>query len=311
MSRETLRYNPFCVVYSLTAIAVAMPSLHISREVGREKLEAKMSPNKRKKRSKEMHFDRSNGSVSDPTADKTFATDEIVKDVNPVNMNAKSSSDPHLQCTEVDISRKMTKSASFSNFSSVGSVEHNDRLIDGPLPLQDSFNQIRYETSYELSQCAYDTQLIYRSGISDVFRRSKSSGEFSELNTSICSALNELDRADSSTADDQSSSSEGTSTASMSGVSISSQALPLSFQISGGIRGGKVSWILHTVPRSRNVTYGSSESIKSFVGVGISMPVGISTAGAAGEFRDFKKIDDDEDGKKNELIQQQDWRAIS
>lgn len=149
MSRETLRYNPFCVVYSLTAIAVAMPSLHISREVGREKLEAKMSPNKRKKRSKEMHLDGNHGSISNPnTTDKSFATDETtrsVKDVNPVHMNAKSSSDPHLQSTELgDLSRKMTKSASFSDFSSVGSVEHNDRLIDGPLPLQDSFNQIRY-----------------------------------------------------------------------------------------------------------------------------------------------------------------------
>jgi hypothetical protein len=41
------------------------------------------------------------------------------------------------------------------------------------------------------------------------------------------------------------------------------------------------------------------------------MPVGISTAGATGEFRDFKKIDDDEEGKKNALNQQQDWRAIS
>ena len=303
MSRETLRYNPFCVVYSLTAIAVAMPSLHISREVGREKLEAKTSPNKRKKRSKEMHFDGSNGSASGPTADK--------KGVNPLNMNAKSSSDPHLQSTELDLSKKMTKSASFSNFSLVGSVEHNDRLIDGPLPLQDSFNQIRYETSYELSPSASDTPLYLRSGISDVFRRSRSSGEFSKLSTSICSALNELDRTDSSAADDQSGSGERISAASMSGVSISSQALPLSFQISGGISGGKVSWILHTVPRSRNVTYGSSEGIKSFVGVGISMPVGISTAGATGEFRDFKKIDDDEEGKKNALNQQQDWRAIS
>jgi hypothetical protein len=303
MSRETLRYNPFCVVYSLTAIAVAMPSLHISREVGREKLEAKMSPNKRKKRSKEMHFDGSSGSASVPTADK--------KGVNPLSMNAKSSSDPHLQSTEIDLSKKMTKSASFSDFSLVGSVEHNDRLIDGPLPLQDSFNQIRYETSYELSQSASDTPLNLRSGISDVFRRSRSSGEFSKLSTSICSALNELDRTDSSAADDQSGRGERISAASMSGVSISSQALPLSFQISGGISGGKVSWILHTVPRSRNVTYGSSEGIKSFVGVGISMPVGISTAGATGEFRDFKKIDDDEEGKKNALNQQQDWRAIS
>ena len=303
MSRETLRYNPFCVVYSLTAIAVAMPSLHISREVGREKLEAKMSPNKRKKRSKEMHFDGSSGSASVPTADK--------KGVNPLRMNAKSSSDPHLQSTELDLSKKMTKSASFSDFSLVVSVEHNDRLIDGPLPLQDSFNQIRYETSYELSQSASDTPLNLRSGISDVFRRSRSSGEFSKLSTSICSALNELDRTDSSAADDQSGRGERISAASMSGVSISSQALPLSFQISGGISGGKVSWILHTVPRSRNVTYGSSEGIKSFVGVGISMPVGISTAGATGEFRDFKKIDDDEEGKKNALNQQQDWRAIS
>lgn len=140
-----------------------------------------------------------------------------------------------------------------------------------------------------------------------MFRRSRSSGEFSKLNTSICSALNELDRTDSSAADDQSGSGERISAASMSSVSISSQAVPLSFQISGGTSCGKVSWILHTVPRSRNVTYGSSEGIKSFVGVGISMPVGIS----AGEFRDFKKIDDDEDGKKNALIQQQDWRAIS
>jgi len=86
--------------------------------------------------------------------------------------------------------------------------------------------------------------------------------------------------------------------------------LPLSFQISGGISGGKVSWILHTVPRSRNVTYGSSVSMKSFVGAGISMPVGISTAGVASEFRDFKNIDGEED-KKNALSQQQDWRAIS
>lgn len=307
MSRETLRYNPFCVVYSLTAIAVAMPSLHISREVGREKLEAKMSPNKRKKRSKEMHFDGSYGSASGPTADNNKKCDTL----NPLNMNAKSSSDPHLQSTELDLSKKMTKSASFSDFSLVGSVEHNDRLIDGPLPLQDSFNQIRYETSYELSQSASDTPLNLRSGISDVFRRSRSSGEFSKLSTSICSALNELDRTDSSAADDQSGSGERISAASMSGVSISSQALPLSFQISGGISGGKVSWILHAVPRSRNVTYGSSEGITSFVGVGISMPVGISTAGATGEYRDFKKIDDDEEGKKNALNQQQDWRAIS
>jgi len=150
MSHETLRYNPFCVVYSLTAIAVAMPSLHISREVGREKLEAKLSPNnKRKKRSKDMHFE---GRGTGPTADKLFVLSETKKsatNVNPVNMNAKSSSDPHLQCTELDLSRKITKSASFSDFSSTtagGSVEHNDRLIDGPLPLQDSFNQIRYVT---------------------------------------------------------------------------------------------------------------------------------------------------------------------
>jgi hypothetical protein len=299
--RETMRAAPFCIVYSLTAMRCSMPSLYVSREVGRI---SKLSPGKRagasvdstppakglgtaassqspgpggvrdKKRRAPKNFGGAVGIAmrsgsrdsSTPGSPPEGVRGTITRDRGQERRDQLSQHLPRIDNVPQFVNSNVVKSASISDFRLVpggGSLAdsrnnstsnlqllHNDRLIDGPLPLTESFQMIN----------RYSQQI--RSGISEsIFRLTLGTLAFEErvgesgapanerhdpdaqlLKTlqegdepaSMCGALNAEDRMDSF----------GVHGSSASTI----QLAPLTFVISGGVPGGTVSWVVHTAP---------------------------------------------------------------
>lgn len=292
--RETLRKAPFCVVYSLTPMHCAMPSLHIAREVGRISPQSaaavvsapspagnvsrantnasgsavKMSPNsatalagtREKKRRSFGTGSRDHGTSGSPidAAATTARTDVRVDNFRLLDVPRFSNAN-------------VVKSASISDFrllpsqdglagsrnSSSGNLQllHNDRLIDGPLPLSESFElinkysqQIRAGISESIFRltlgalAAEERGSYVESPDADKKKGSAaiSAAEEAEESVSICGALGAQDRAGNF--------SSGTSAGVLDAGAGSVQAVPLSFVIAGGVAGGRVSWVVHTAP---------------------------------------------------------------
>lgn len=277
MLRETLRHNPFCLIYSITPIGMAMPNLHISREVCRTNDIVNVDFKTKRKKKNSNNDDKAQNETSNVGENKSIPISFKQLHDNSETHNFKNNSTPNLM--SLDNPRKVVmKSASFSDFQSVA-ILHNDRLIDGPLPLQNSLKQFSEGLSESINS----------------FRRSTIS-----MNTSVSGICNiALDHSDERNS--TSNSNKITSDKDLNDLEDKNNNLiPLSFCISGGVSLGKVNWILQTVPISRNRNKNS----------GISVPVGTTVSGIANP-TDQMSSGQSKVGSEIKTNQLKDWREIS
>ena len=278
--QETLRSKSFGLIYTLTAIGAPMPNLHVSREVCRVDgiLLNKESKNKRKKKisnnedkirinnnDQALHVSATidhNNSAPNLTTLENICKSPVIKSSNSVN----------------DLQSITTTATEIENL-------HNDRLIDGPLPLQNSLKQLR-EGFISLRSLSSNTQ------VSEICNALDSEERYASSNTQTIVNLHEQNKT---ILDEQHN------------VINDNNIVPLSFSISGGSSLGKVSWILQTVPVSTNQN--------QYRNTGISVPVGTSASGNVSPSTDLFKLSNDivtitnTEIKNNKL--QGDWREIS
>lgn len=334
--RESLRRpTPFCIVYSLTAMGCAMPSLHIARQVGRlipvapvpapapsspqshsgnnrqssqhQQQQVKISPNsatalasavdKKKKKGPSCAVkpepDMTSHTPTDSASDRRRSNDRARADSGsgsslfPDSVAFLAELPP---VAHFSSNSNVIKSASISDFrmlpshnsftsasreSSSGNLQqllHNDRLIDGPLPLGDSFKLISQQLRSGISESIFRLTLgtlaaeergggggggssVRGTGgvqLSSIRSRSRSAStagqprlEEAEDSVGICGALGASDRAGNFIGADSNA---------LSALNV--YAVPLSFSVAGGVPGATISWVVHTapiVPNSSNI----------------------------------------------------------
>lgn len=320
--RETRRPAPFCVVYTLTAMGCPMPSLHVSREVGRipDKLEqqppqlsspghpaaaatsTKLSSNSatavltntqsrdRKRRSGSGSKDQgsqagvaltSSGVRGQSTEGSPVEATETVKrgaergrDGDREKMRRDiplARQFARLNESSVPVNSNVVKSASISDFRLVRSdsslagsrnnssnnlqMLHNDRLIDGPLPLSESFEMInRYSQQIRagISESIFRLTLgalAFEGRAGDIAAEDTVPGDTvtpaSDGNAVLQDGDDSLNICGALRAEDQRGGSEsGSSLLDGPGQPVA----PLTFEVSGGVPGGRVSWVVHTAP---------------------------------------------------------------
>lgn len=335
---ESLRRPPpFCIVYSLTAMGCAMPSLHVARQVGRlipaapviaansgtkasspqsnlsskhssQHHQVKVSPNSatalvsaldKKKRGT------SSGLKSDPLIVTRTPSDpppNQMRSFDRATADSGSSLFPdsvvflaELPAAHYSSNSNVIKSASISDFrmlpshdsftsdsreSSSGNLHlllHNDRLIDGPLPLSDSFKLISQQLRSGISESIFRLTLGTLAseergggggGVQSTPTRSRgrstsTSGQprldDADDSVGICGALGTADRT-----------SNFCSADSNAVCAHNAHTVPLSFSVAGGVPGATISWVVHTaliVPNTSNKT-ASATAIQSEIAAG-------------------------------------------
>mmetsp|Transcript_24685 Transcript_24685/g.41162 ORF Transcript_24685/g.41162 Transcript_24685/m.41162 type:complete len:341 (+) Transcript_24685:20-1042(+) len=266
-----------------------MPSLHVAKEVCRLSSYSSdgsipTNGNSKKKKKQQQHqrqkqridttsASSSTGVRSSETVPAPESPTTIGKGIN-TNIKAgtpvisSSASRGNLR----RVKNSVSKSTSFSDFQSLRSAAtvstelrsspHNDRLIDGPIPLQDTINRYRQQIRTLRTGLTASINSTFSLSHNDLKSLDAEPGcppapvtpvTVDTSSPNFCSGLN---------GDDRSNDGNQFHNGQLNPTIPLNDSLryereggglrqPLCFVIAGGVPGGKVSWIINTVPVSR------------------------------------------------------------
>jgi hypothetical protein len=308
-------YAPFTVAYHLTPLGAAMPQLHISTEVTRFSTSvwksmgvtsAKIEDNEPNKTAKSEDKSAVGSGTSVPTSKKKNAAahfSNLTTEQNLVEQeqeieqhilrnywatNTKSFRNGFSRGSSLG---KMPRSVSTGNIPSFYSSPmrnaksagnflnmHNDRLIDGPLPLLSRLGSLSTAAICQLGRDESDTENEY-----DVPSPKSRSGRENGKNLSG-TALNGAGRPLSDSAPHlPNGSQEAKSSHSPSNPRNSSAKggiIPLCFTISGGVPLGRISWMVTSLPQEASTSGGLSDADAYTNSEGVIVDAGGTVLGA-------------------------------
>lgn len=218
MASLSLLFKPFTVIYHLTAVGKPMPNLHVGKEVFRfNDYQGKRSKSNDAKTvdpviGNNMHIHKNQDGI--------LANELYKNKLRPMDPLDGIKARQHVSTTII-------KSASFSAFEN---YDHNDRLIDGPLP------------SFSLSNAS----VFVRKRLQDLRNLSNNLKESSSDQSIDTKSDASLHQDPASKTEDKLDMNKDTD---HSKVGLLDRS-PLCFAIKGGIPHGKVSWQVITVPKS-------------------------------------------------------------
>lgn len=307
-------YTPFTVAYHLTPLGAAMPQLHISTEVTRfstsvwksmgvtavsnqakepdvsTKSEGKAAAGPRilvtasKKKNAAAHF-------SNTTSEQNIVDQEQELEQHILRNYWATNTKSFRNGFSRDSQGKMPRSVSTGNIPSFYSSPmrnaksagnflnmHNDRLIDGPLPLLSRLGSLSSAAICQLGRDESDTENEY-----DV-PSPKSHSERTNGSSASGSASNGATRPVSASAQHPlNGSHEAKSAHSLSNSRNSSAKgglIPLCFTISGGVPLGRISWMVTSLPQEANASSGLSGADAYTDSEGVIVDAGGTVLGA-------------------------------